>query len=100
MIRDSLCGFRVYPLAAALGVRSGDRMEFDVEISVRMVWAGCPVVNLPTRVRYPTREEGGVSHFRLFRDNVRIVGRHVCLCVEGLARQAVGFSPQPALEER
>ena len=100
VIRDPLCGFRVYPLTAALAVRSGDRMEFDVEIAVRMVWAGCPVVNLPTRVRYPTCEEGGVSHFRLFRDNVRIVSRHVCLCVEGLARQAVGFSPQAALEER
>jgi glycosyltransferase involved in cell wall biosynthesis len=100
VIQDPLCGFRVYPLVAALSVSSGDRMEFDVEIAVRMVWAGCPVVNLPTRIRYLTEAEGGVSHFRLWRDNVRIVSRHVWLCLEGLARRAGGFTPRPVPEER
>jgi polyprenyl-phospho-N-acetylgalactosaminyl synthase len=100
VIRDPLCGYRAYPLEAALAAGGGDRMEFDVEIAIRMVWGGCPVVNLPTRVRYPTAEEGGVSHFRLWRDNARIVGRHVLLCLEGLARQAGGFTPRPVPEER
>lgn len=100
VIHDPLCGYRAYPLEAALAVGGGDRMEFDVQVAIRMVWAGCPVVNLPTRVRYLTAEEGGVSHFRLWRDNVRIVGRHVWLCLEGLARRAGGFTPRLLQEER
>lgn len=93
VIRDALCGYRVYPLDPTLRVPCGDRMEFDVEVAIRLVWAGCPVVNLPTRVRYLSAEEGGVSHFRLFRDNVRIVSRHVRLCVLGLWRLASGTTP-------
>lgn len=91
VIADPLCGFRVYPVEAALraGTR-GDRMDFDAEIAVRMVWGGSPVVNLPTRVRYLAPEEGGVSHFRMFRDNVRISWAHARLCTLGVLRLA-GF---------
>ncbi len=87
VIADPLCGFRVYPVEAALrsGAR-GDRMEFDPEIAVRMVWGGCPVVNLPTRVRYLSPEQGGVSHFRMFRDNVRISWGHTRLCTLAILR--------------
>lgn len=100
-IHDGLCGYRVYPLELAVRTPCGDGMEFDVEIAVRMVWAGCPTVNVPTRVRYLTAEEGGVSHFRLFRDNVRIVSVHFWLCVLGLVRRATGFTPALApAEER
>ena len=41
-----------------------------------------PVVNLPTRVRYLTAEEGGVSHFDKLWDNVRITALHTGLVVE------------------
>ncbi len=79
-IRDSMCGFRVYPLAPALKawgeMRHGRRMDFDTEILVRMHWSGCAVVNLPTRVSYP---QDGVSHFALWRDNLRISGMHARL---------------------
>ena len=76
-IHDPLCGYRVYPLDAALRCAPrADRMEFDPEIAVRMVWSGVPVVNLPTQVRYIPRDQGGVSHFQLFRDNVRISFMH------------------------
>jgi glycosyltransferase involved in cell wall biosynthesis len=87
VIADPLCGFRVYPVEAALrsGAR-GDRMDFDPEIAVRMVWGGCPVVNLPTRVRYLSPEQGGVSHFRMFRDNVRISWGHTRLCTLAILR--------------
>lgn len=81
VIADPQCGFRVYPLEAAIAARArGNRMEFDLEIPVRMVWAGTPVVNLPTRVRYLTEEEGGISHFQLVRDNLRISWLHTRLC--------------------
>jgi glycosyltransferase involved in cell wall biosynthesis len=80
-IRDALIGFRVYPLEAALASRCrGARMDFDVEIAVRMVWAGTPTVNLPVAVRYPRAEEGGVSHFRAVRDNLRFSALHARLC--------------------
>lgn len=80
VIDDPMCGFRVYPVApaCAVAVRCGQRMDFDIEVAVRLVWEGLPVVNLPTQVRYP---EGGVSHFHLVRDNARISWMHSRLVV-------------------
>lgn len=86
-IGDAMIGFRVYPVAAALAADARtDRMDFDIEIAVRLVWLGTPVVNLPLQVRYLTAEEGGVSHFRLWRDNVAISWLHTRLVAEGLLR--------------
>lgn len=86
-IHDPLCGFRSIPVGPALDVlaahRLGLRMEFDPELAVRMVAAGTPVVNLPTWVRYPV---DGTSHFRLFRDNVRISWFHTRLLLRGVTR--------------
>jgi glycosyltransferase involved in cell wall biosynthesis len=80
VIEDPMCGFRVYPLATATTTRVvGRRMDFDIEIAVRMVWAGVPVVNLPTRVRYVPAAQGGVSHFAMFGDNMRISWMHTRL---------------------
>jgi glycosyltransferase involved in cell wall biosynthesis len=79
-IRDSMCGFRVYPLAATVAlldrVHIGRRMDFDTDIAVRLYWRGMKVINQPTRVRYPT---DGVSHFRVLADNVLISGMHTKL---------------------
>ena len=65
---------------------AGSTMEFDLELPVRMVWAGVPVRNLPTRVRYLTPAEGGVSHFDLWRDNARISWLHTRLVVTAAGR--------------
>jgi len=51
-------------------------MSFDIEILVRLVWEGLPMEGVRTRVVYP---EGGVSHFRMLRDNVRISATHTRL---------------------
>ena len=79
-IRDSMCGFRVYPVAPVLDLarrRSlGKRMNFDTEVLVRLYWDGLKVINLPTRVSYPL---DGVSHFMAFRDNVLITRMHTTL---------------------
>ncbi|MCS0597929.1 glycosyltransferase family 2 protein [Massilia agri] len=79
-IRDSMCGFRVYPVAPVLALASrrklGLRMNFDIEILVRLYWDGVAVVNLPTKVGYP---EDGVSHFKAWTDNVLITRLHVAL---------------------
>jgi glycosyltransferase involved in cell wall biosynthesis len=79
-VRDSMCGFRVYPLAPMVAlldrVQIGRRMDFDVEVLVRLVWAGVPVIQLPTRVTYP---QDGVSHFRALQDNLLISWMHTRL---------------------
>jgi glycosyltransferase involved in cell wall biosynthesis len=79
-IRDSMCGFRVYPLAPVLKLIDeetvGQRMDFDPEIVVRLHWRGVGVENLATPVRYPA---DGVSHFDVWRDNVRISRMHTRL---------------------
>jgi glycosyltransferase involved in cell wall biosynthesis len=80
VIADPMCGFRIYPVGPAVAVRArGNRMDFDPEVAVRLVWAGVPVVNVPVHVRYPGPDEGGVSHFRMFRDNVLISWMHTRL---------------------
>jgi hypothetical protein len=68
----------VYPLAAvqALLVRQkiGARMNFDTDILVRLHWEGVEMINLPTRVGYPS---DGVSHFRVWLDNALITRMHI-----------------------
>lgn len=96
VIDDPQCGFRVYPLRAAIAAGArGNHMQFDQELPVRMVWRGARVLNLPTRVRYLGEEEGGVSHFQMFRDNARISAMHTRL-VFGLALGASRRSGRPS----
>jgi predicted LPLAT superfamily acyltransferase len=89
-IGDSMCGFRLYPLAPTIALieRAAlpTRMDFDIEIIVRLFWMGVPVENVPTRVIYP---EGGLSHFDLWRDNVRISWMHTRLFFGMLQRLPV-----------
>ena len=86
-IQDSMCGFRVYPLAATVAllnqVRLGERMEFDTEVLVRLHWRGLRVLSLRTPVTYP---QDGISHFQLWRDNVLISGMHARLFFGMLVR--------------
>jgi glycosyltransferase involved in cell wall biosynthesis len=87
VIQDPMCGFRVYPLDAAIRADAkGNAMDFDPEIAVRMVWGQTPVVNLPTRIRYLTREAGGVSHFRRVRDDALISWMHTRLMLGAILR--------------
>jgi glycosyltransferase involved in cell wall biosynthesis len=84
-IEDPLCGFRCFPLRRTVplldAVSLGDRMEFDPEIVVRLAWAGVPIVNVPTRVRY---FRGGRSNFRMVRDNALIVRAYARLVLARL----------------
>lgn len=79
-IKDTLCGFRVYPLEAIdafLKTRPylGLRMDFDCDIMVQMSWMGVKVVNLPVRIDYPP---DGISHFHAI-ENWRISKMHTRL---------------------
>jgi len=89
-IRDSMCGFRVYPLAATLALADqitlGRRMDFDTEVMVRLYWRGLEVVSVPTRVTYP---RDGISNFRLWRDNRMITVMHTRLVCGMLVRLPV-----------
>lgn len=89
-IRDSMCGFRVYPLEPTLAVidsaRIGRRMDFDSDILVRLSWRNQPMRWLQTRVHYPL---DGVSHFRLLHDNVLISSMHTRLFFGMLLRSPV-----------
>ncbi|MEF3077236.1 glycosyltransferase family 2 protein [Methylobacter sp. Wu1] len=86
-IADGMCGFRLYPLAAVerliRNTRIGRRMNFDIDIVVRLYWQGTDAVNVPTRVRYPY---DGVSHFKLWRDNAMISVIHARLFLGMLVR--------------
>jgi glycosyltransferase involved in cell wall biosynthesis len=87
-LRDTMCGFRVYPLASTLALlnqeRLGRRMDFDTEILVRLYWRGVRVIERETRVTYP---EDGVSHFNVWRDNLCISSMHARLFL-GMLRRA------------
>ena len=79
-INDGMCGFRIYPLAAVEQLISSthiaERMDFDIDIVVRLYWQGAEFINIPTLVKYPY---DGVSHFKLWRDNLMISKTHARL---------------------
>lgn len=86
-IKDSMCGFRIYPLAQTCRLLStkklGKRMDFDIEIMVRMYWQGTPSRFIKTHVIYP---EFGVSHFQPLQDNLKISWLHTRLFFGMLVR--------------
>jgi glycosyltransferase involved in cell wall biosynthesis len=92
-IGDSLYGFRVYPLAALEDVMRHQvwmrRFDFDAEAAVRLCWRGIRPINLPAPVRYFRPDEGGVSHFRYWRDNVLLTWMHCRLFCGFLLRLPV-----------
>jgi glycosyltransferase involved in cell wall biosynthesis len=79
-IIDGMCGFRCYPLNAVdqllKQVRLGQRMDFDIEIVVRLYWQGVDIINIPTQVQYPL---DGISHFKMLQDNLLISRKHTQL---------------------
>lgn len=79
-VADSMCGFRLYPLDAVAELSRSTQiakgMDFDIDILVRLYWQGVDVINIPTAVQYPY---DGVSHFKLWQDNVRISKAHAKL---------------------
>jgi glycosyltransferase involved in cell wall biosynthesis len=86
-IDDSMCGFRIYPLEPTIALirhhRVGQRMDFDTDILVRLYWRGIKVSQITTKVIY---REGIPSHFRMLRDNLRLIRMHTMLVLGMLAR--------------
>ena len=86
-VRDSMCGFRLYPIAAVLEVVDRDgvgrRMDFDVELLVKLAWRNRALRWIDTRVSYPA---DGLSHFRMLKDNLLLARMHVRLVLGMLWR--------------
>jgi glycosyltransferase involved in cell wall biosynthesis len=82
-IGDGLFGFRVYPLVLLRDImearRTMRRYDFDAEAVVRLCWQGVVPRNRPAPVRYFRASEGGISHFRYGRDNLRLAAMHMRL---------------------
>lgn len=78
-IKDAMCGFRVYPLKKICEILpqiKANRMGFDIEILVLAYRFGIKLNWIDLKVDY---EEGGVSHFLPFRDNLLISLTHARL---------------------
>jgi glycosyltransferase involved in cell wall biosynthesis len=92
-IGDSLFGFRVYPVKPLIRVMRQQlwmrRFDFDPEAVVRLCWAGIRPINLSAPVRYLKADEGGVSHFNYWRDNVLLTWMHTRLFFGFLVRLPV-----------
>ena len=87
VLKDTMCGFRIYPLAAynklINNTKLGYKMDFDIEVMVKLYWQGTPVEFIKTKVHYP---ENGVSHFNVWDDNVLISKMHTRLVFGMLCR--------------
>jgi glycosyltransferase involved in cell wall biosynthesis len=86
-IKDSMCGYRVYPLASTMELlkqhRVGQRMDFDTDIIVRLFWRNIAIKQVQTRVIY---RQGIPSHFDMLNDNLRITRMHTRLVLGMLIR--------------
>ena len=55
-INNSLCGFRIYPIADLRTIMEKSRwmrrFDFDVEAAVRLTWRGLDLMNKPVAIRY------------------------------------------------
>ncbi len=95
-IKDSMCGLRVYPVEASCALLEqctlGERMDFDIEIMVRLHWRGVAVRFVPVKVHYP---ENGLSHFNPLHDNLRISWMHTRLVLNLLRDGAASLLRAP-----
>jgi uncharacterized protein (DUF2062 family) len=83
-LADTQSGYRLYPVPFLCSRRFlTRRYTFEIEVLVRAAWAGLPLVSTPISVYYPP---GGqrISHFRQFRDNLRLSCLHTALVVRSL----------------
>lgn len=87
-IKDGMCGFRIYPLPPTMQIMQekhiGQGMDFDNEILIHLYWRDVPLIWLDTMVKY---QADGVSHFRMWQDNVLISKMHSRLFFQMLAKQ-------------
>lgn len=80
-LQDTQSGCRLYPVALLRNTRFiTRRYTFEIEALVRGAWAGLPVLEVPISVSYRDR----ITHFRMFKDNLRLTGLHTFLVTRSL----------------
>lgn len=86
-IKDSLCGFRAYPITSTEKVFDhyyiGNRMDVDTEMLVKACWLDIDLQFIDTLVIYP---EHNISHFNYLRDNLLLIKLHTRLMLGMLIR--------------
>jgi len=95
---DTQTGYRLYP-TALLTRRTflTRRYTFEIEVLVRGAWAGLPILSVPVGVVYG---KARVTHFRTFRDNLRLSLLHTWLVARSLLPWPHGrLFPAPAPEK-
>jgi len=69
---DVQSGFRCYPVAVLQRLKlRQSRYAFEVEVLVKAAWGGVTLRDAPISVYYPPGDER-ISHFDLWRDNLRL----------------------------
>lgn len=83
-VSDMQSGYRAYPLAALSGLKLWDsHYSFEVEVLVKAAWGGFEIVEIPVNVYYPEPGQR-VSHFKAFKDNLRISVLNTRLTIRAL----------------
>ncbi|MFV8225771.1 DUF2062 domain-containing protein [Christiangramia aquimixticola] len=71
-LKDTQSGYRLYPVKLINSLKLITwKFELEIEVLVKAVWKNAEVRNVPIKVFYEEGER--VTHFRPFRDIVRIV---------------------------
>ncbi|XSZ47320.1 hypothetical protein ACP8HZ_00295 [Francisella noatunensis] len=64
-LKESMCGFRIYPLEAYAKLMQkrtfSVKMDFDIDVIVRMYWLGLHIVYINTKVIYPQDGYSSIS---------------------------------------
>ncbi len=83
-VDDMQSGYRAYPRAALEQLTLWDKhYSFEIEVLVKAVWAGFEIIEIQVTVYYPEKAKR-ISHFKAFKDNLRITVLNTRLTVRAL----------------
>jgi glycosyltransferase involved in cell wall biosynthesis len=87
-LKDTQCGFRCYPLAKTLSLRTRTcRYAYEFEILVGAAWLGYDLVSVPVQVDY-SAPSSRRSHFRPIVDFLRFSQLHSRFCFQRICLPA------------
>ncbi|MFH1226475.1 MAG: DUF2062 domain-containing protein [Planctomycetota bacterium] len=83
-IEDCQSGFRAYPVKYLNQLNfKGSHFDFETEVLAKAAWAGLQLKTVPISVVYP-KPQDRISHFKPFKDNLRISLMHTNLVLRRL----------------
>jgi glycosyltransferase involved in cell wall biosynthesis len=81
---DTQSGYRLYPVKLLEKMRFfSKKFEFEIEVLARTNWKAINIISVPVRIYYSPKEKR-ISHFRPFRDSMRISVLNSCLVTKAL----------------